>query len=1272
MGLLDKIIGAVTGKSGDERDPVSGLTSDQIKELAVAISFLDKVQPGLAEQALDFVVKGDNVAVLITLSGLPANNELDELLGKPGRLRWAFGLYDQKAKFAEIQKGLAARSHFYGSLDAAHVPVDVLVRLGKLLAAADNGRSLETTGANIPQWLQYLINDVWFSSPNKPLELPEAAKQRAAWTPELLVQLLVREELDPLLAFDIIFERKGIDSYYHGNLNSLVYQPAVSTYMLANTEVVSALAARLSASGKMALANRIGRDKVLSAEFARVLVGLAADGSKTVRAEAVPHLEGIEPALRLQMFTELLRSGDSTQRAQVADLLVRLPQPNTREVLESALDAEASKPVQQAIRTALTRLDAVDDAAGTEMPEPPPFKLFGEVALGEDMFTLMQSIRDEVLERAREAAEAEKEENQSGKNKYKWRQEQYGRLAKIGDKELRLALEVLNGKGGKTESELLRRNQVATIFDTNKKFFSHPGMDAVHIIRWHDATGGWNVFWMNDGFQSWLRTQAQGSVDLRSLAELVTRMNISTRGVAQTGLSELWNAPSSADILPADQVWPFFWEHPQYIDEALGLIPSPETETRYSAFNLANTLRTLSVFPQIPARWLPSIMEMALGEGKTYRSAAQKVMAKLPDIGRRVVDSLTHSKSEVRIEAAKWLADLKYTEAIAAFNEALKKETRETVRAAFLTSLEALGEDIAPRLAPAILLAEAKKGLKAKPPSGLAWFSMDNLPAVRWADGSAVEPEIIQWWIVLATKLKEPAGNALLTRYMSLLDAPSRQQLGSTVLRQFIAQDARHPSMDEGIAHAKTHAPSRYQQYQDSYNSAKPEYREWYEVNFAKSQDQVFEEVRREKMSEYLGSAIGEKGMLALTMHVPGHEAVSMLQQYMRDNFQRRSQIEAMLDGLAPGNDPLVIQMMLGLARRYRTAAVQEKARTLVQQIAERNGWTQDQLADRTIPTAGLDDTGTLNLQFGDRVFTMVLDGAMKPELRNPDGKVIKALPEARQNDDAAQIKEAKSLFSTSKKELKQVIDGQVTRLFEAMCSGRVWPVGEWREYLHSHPIAGRLIQRLVWLQVDAQGVVLASFRPTEDGSLINTEDDEVELPDDALVRLAHASLVAPDQAKAWVAHFKDYKLTPLFAQMTRESPAVAFKDENGHSAKSINDREGWVSDTFTLRGAFTKLGYQRAQAEDGGFFYEYTKDFASTGVRVVMEFSGNTLPEENVSAALKTLRFDDMGKRSWGDNSLALEVVPPVLLSEAYADYLAVAKQCTGFDAEWEKKMPW
>ncbi len=363
-----------------------------------------------------------------------------------------------------------------------------------------------------------------------------------------------------------------------------------------------------------------------------------------------------------------------------------------------------------------------------------------------------------------------------------------------------------------------------------------------------------------------------------------------------------------------------------------------------------------------------------------------------------------------------------------------------------------------------------------------------------------------------------------------------------------------------------------------------------------------------------------------------------------------------------------MIQFTLCIARRYRTASVQEKARMLVQRIAERNGWTQDQLADRTVPTGGLDETGRLALQYGSRNYTVSLDAAMKPVLRSEDGKVVAALPAARQDDAPEAIKEAKQQLATCKKELKQVIDMQTSRLYEAMCAGRLWPAAEWREYLQQHPIVGRLAQRLVWMECPADGAAAARlFRPTEDGSLIDASDDEVELSDTAAIRMAHGSLVAADAASAWLAHFKDYKLMPLFAQMNRPRPVLA--EQRG--ADTIADRLGWVSDTFTLRGAFTKLGYQRGQAEDGGVFMEYKKDYTSAGLTVVMEFSGNALPEENLPAALKTLWFRSHGERH-AYAAAALDTVPPVLLAEAYGDYLAIAAACSGYDPEWEKKMPW
>lgn len=1266
MGLLNKLVNAVKDQIG--LGDIGGLSAQQAMNLRQALEPLDSAMAGLGDKAATFVIEGTQETVLLDLQAAQAK-EPGQLLGDPGRLRWGFNRSGDKKLETLAHNSMASRASWYASVEQT-TPLPPLVRLGKVLAAADAGKSLEQPGAAVPDWLQYLINDAVHASykeGNRSKHDP--GKERPAWDVYLIERLLVHEGLDARLALHVIFERKGLDSYYHDRLDGLVNSATLSRYLSEHADWVAQLTQTLSAAGRVILAKRLGANKDLLTEFAEVVVALAVDGSKTVRAEAIPYIEGIPQALRMALLSTQLSGGDSTQRAQAADLMARLPAGDSRAALEAALATETSKPVQQALRSALTRLDTVEDVGDQTLPQAPPWKPFEDVPLGDEVLTLLRANHAEMLQKAKVAATEEAEENKANKHNYSWRKRHLDNLSKVAEEDFRIALRILNGTGSTKDANLMRVGEMNNVVNHGGKLHALSTFGPVHLIRWLMVSRHGGQFWGDNGFQKWLTRQPQGSVDLRAMADLLVRSQVPLDAVARTALIDYWNTPSAIDLLPAEQVWPFFIEHPEFIDEGLGLVP-PKTDSR--AMELGPTLKTIAIFPVVPKRWVPRLMELALGEGKTYRGAAQKALAGLPDIGRRVIESLAHGKGEVRIEAAQWLAELRYAGAVPALIKALEKESRETVRAAFLTALEALGEDLAPRLAPEVLLAEATKGLKAKLPSGLDWFAWDALPACLWADGRPVEPEIVRWWVVLACKLKEPGGNALLTRYLGLLKSASAQGLGGTILGQFIAYDTRHPALEEGIAYARAHAANRYQSYQSSYLSAQPEYRQYYESGYAKSQEQVFEECKREKMAEYLGSAIGEKGILALTAKAPGHEVVTLLQQYMRDHYQRRSQIEAMLDGVAAGNEPVVIQLLLGLSRRYRTASVQEKARALVQEIAQRNGWTQDQLADRTIPTAGLDETGTLQLPYGDRNFTMVLDAAMKPELRNPEGKTVKALPEARQNDDPAVIKEAKTQFANSKKELKQVIDMQTTRLFEAMCTGRLWPQDEWRDYLHSHPIAGRLIQRLVWLEVDANGVAQQSFRPSEDGCLLNTTDDEVSLSGSGLLRLAHASLVGASTTNAWVQHFKDYKLAPLFPQMAHQSPTLAFADESGVAVTEVKDHQGWVSDTFTLRGALTKLGYQRSQAEDGGFFHQYTKDFSSVGVRVVIDFSGNTLPEENVAAALKTLAFEDSKARGWSDRNLALAKVPPVLLAEAYADYLAVAQVCAGFDAEWEKKMPW
>lgn len=1252
--MLKKSFGAISSA----RRALSSDTS-LIKQGLGGLGLLDR---DIAARAIQFVAFGEHDEVLIELRTQGPRASL--LLGNPGRLKWNFVAnlgQDDKDRAAGIDS-MAGRHAIYQGIDGDAPNIPMLVRLSKVLEAADQGQKVDHTGASMPNWLQYLLNDaLWASFPDT-----EAARKqgdRPAWDINLLAAILEHEELPAAMTLPIIFERRALDSYYHEHTYVRLLAPgALDDYMLAHAPAIEAAAACLSAVGRALLANRIGGNQALLRAFTPLVVKLAVCDSKTVRAAAARHLDGMEKDRCNTVLGELLRRGETDERANAADLLARTQGENAVPILDDALLKETSKPVQQSIRNALSRLHAADDAGELELPSPPELPALPEQRLGADALDLLLSNRAELLERLRKGADDEAESNRTAKYKSNFRRAHYLRYQLLTEEQLRSALLALNGQGDQRVSTVLANHAVDETLSFSGRLEARPDFGLPQVLRWAVHYG--REIWFNPHFQTWLRKQDKHKVDLRQLAALIVQCGGPDDTIALTCLRQSWHvAQGPQSILPAERVWPYFSTVPCLIDEGLGLAANAD-RGRYGALDLGCTLAVLATFPIIPARWLSRVMEFALGDGKIHRAAAQAILGTLPDIGKRVCEALASGKQELRIEAARWLEKLDYRAGIPALYAALEKETRETVSAALMTSLEKLGEDLSPHLAPAKLLAQARKGLKGKAPAGMAWLNLDGLPACHWQDGAKVEPDIIRWWVILACKLKEPAGNALLERYMGLIAPPGRAALGAFLLYQFIARDTASPSLEEGIAWANAHAAQRHQQYQ-TWAKQHPQY---YEAQGKLTQEQVFEQLKREKMAEYLGTAINEKGILALVSGMPGHELVSAMQHYMRDHYPRRAQVEALLEAACVANEASVIQFTLGIARRYRTASVREKARTLVQRIAERNGWTQEQLADRTIPTGGLDERGRLALQYGNRAYIVMLDGALKPVLQNSEGKVVSALPAPRQDDATESIKEAKQQFATCKKELRQVAAMQTSRLYEAMCAGRAWPANEWREYLLRHPIVGRLAQRLVWAASTADGQPGRLFRPTEDGSLIDTADDEIAPSDDASIRLAHGSIVAPEHASAWITHFKDYKLTPLFDQMTRKRPALA----EGSGGETLADRKGWISDAFTLRGAFNKLGYQRGQGEDGGIFFEYRKDFTSAGLGVRIEFSGNALPEQNLPAALKTLGFYSLDARRHKHATVALDKVPPVLLAEAYGDYHAVAAACVGFDPEWEKKMPW
>ena len=1231
------------------------LTSEEL--ITAIFNPLSEQNKSLPTRITQYILEGDEVAVLVDfdkLCQIPNNfDKIYELLQRPADF-YSLDNYDK------IHPSLHARMNFYKLWTDVYTP-EQIIRFARILATlCEHLPFIKRVSEQIPSWLIYLLYDGLITTLPLYGENEDKIDDRENWSVQQLHQFLEVEQagLGENLLF-AIFDRHNIPEYHSNYFQYFTRLNGLLNYIQDHLEFFKQLPlSGLALLGQLEQLKYIHKYPELSLQLVDFLAMQALNTSKQVSKLAREILLSQPLELVQHQLKHFLTLGSVKQRINATILLSRIISEPI--ILQQALANETNKTVIAALENALSRLESSNAAKLQADLVIPDFKPLSDTLLPISARDVLQQNFDDFLIERKKLIQYLLEETKKNNNLWglEHYQNSYKSLKTVTSKSLDNIFDYLNGKI--ELSVLLQEFDKNINFDfliTKNRLVNLPEFSLFHLLRMTKLLSGLDKHPFAYIYNHYKIVK---NFDLRQIADVMVKLNY--QQVEYEIALEFLTSDFYHDNYGNEphKLWAFFAENEFLIDEALGFAPSQITWSFYNCKHVdkVNAIKILQIFPTIPAKYVAYLFELALGESKQIRYAAQNALKRIPNIHNQVEQALSSPKQEVRTAAANWLAELGQKSSIKALNAALKKEKRETVQAAILVALEKIGEDISQHLTPKKLLADAQKGLKGKIPTDFDWFDFNLLPTLTWQNGDKVDRQIIQWWICLAVKLKDPS-HPLLIIYTRLLSTQSQQQLGEFILQSFINQDIRTPTLEEAEAAANSQTDKRLQQYILQYQR----YPEFYSYYKNITYEQVFDEIKNETLATYLGSAIKTKGILALTCGIEGSFAVSLLRSYMKNHYQRRAQIEAMLDPLANSDDPMIIQLLLSLARRYRTASIQEKAKYLVANIAERSGWTTDELADRTISTAGLDDNGLLILDYGERTFIASLDEQFKWQLKNADGEKIKALPEARKSENPELVKKAKKQFSNSKKELSQLLTMQINRFYEAMCVLRQWQVEDWQKYLQPHPVVGRFIQRLVWLQLDNNGQIVNSFRPTEDGSLITNQDEEILLDQNHFISVAHSALLASDAIAQWQAHIEDYKITPLFEQFSHTLPEIS-KFNDG----VIDDRLGWLTDSFTIRNVLTKLNYERDTAEDGGCFYGYHKYFGSLDIYINIEFSGSMLPEENIPVVLYNLYFSD--KKGFKDRAIALDKLPKVLLTEGYADYMAVAKVCSGFDPNWKDKL--
>ncbi|WP_105484946.1 DUF4132 domain-containing protein [Escherichia coli] len=287
------------------------------------------------------------------------------------------------------------------------------------------------------------------------------------------------------------------------------------------------------------------------------------------------------------------------------------------------------------------------------------------------------------------------------------------------------------------------------------------------------------------------------------------------------------------------------------------------------------------------------------------------------------------------------------------------------------------------------------------------------------------------------------------------------------------------------------------------------------------------------------------------------------------------------LDILAAIGSDIALMQLNGIAQKLKFKALQERAKEKIANIAESRELTVAELEDRLAPDLGLDDNGSLLLDFGPRQFTVSFDETLKPFVRDASGSRLKDLPKPNKSDDELQANNAVNRYKLLKKDARTVAAQQVARLESAMCLRRRWSPENFQLFLVEHPLVRHLTRRLIWGVYSAENQLLACFRVAEDNSYSTADDDLFTLPEgDISIGIPHVLEISPTDAAAFGQLFADYELLPPFRQLDRNSYALTEAERN---ASELTRWTGRKCPSGRVMGLANK-GWMRGEPQDGGW----------------------------------------------------------------------------------------
>jgi hypothetical protein len=341
---------------------------------------------------------------------------------------------------------------------------------------------------------------------------------------------------------------------------------------------------------------------------------------------------------------------------------------------------------------------------------------------------------------------------------------------------------------------------------------------------------------------------------------------------------------------------------------------------------------------------------------------------------------------------------------------------------------------------------------------------------------------------------------------------------------------------------------------------------------------------------------------------------------------------------------------------RYSESIIRT-AKEALQEAARNRGMEMQDLLDQLVPDFGMTSEG-LPLDLGPYQYLVKVLPDLSLRIINEAGKSTKSLPKKRAEEDDGLRGLADNQFKALRKGLKPLAKAQTKQLSVAILAGKAWKRDVWENLYLRHPVLCLIGQAITWSGLAPDGSIVGHFRPTEDGTCINTEDESVALEAMATIRATHPADLEEVARAAWIAHFSDYEVVSPIGQWDLNStlPAPDAVDEGGR----LLVKQGYVIPRGSFGSLLERFGYAKGHSGDGGRINDHMWRVNEDLWVTINHTSMSAWFEESEEIAIESFEVRDR------DGLLGLGKIPTSLLAGIVGQADELALKGSGFNSGW------